>query len=125
MRHLRRTKCEAIGLLATIIVVVLQGLSFAAEPAAQVRERLAAGEFGPALSIAHAVGDPAARDPLLGEIAAAQAEAGGRRAALDTVAEISSDLARKAALGSMAASGDQGSVQSTQGSEQKRGARGG
>jgi hypothetical protein len=118
MRHLRRTKCDMIGLLAAIFVAVLQGLPFAAEPAAQVRERLAAGEFGPALSIARAVGDPAARDQLLGEIAAAQADVGGRRAALDTVAEISSDLSRKAALGSMAASGNQGSGQ-------KRGARGG
>jgi hypothetical protein len=117
MHHLRRTKCEAIGLLAGIVVAVLQGLPFAAEPAAQVRERLAAGEFGPALSIARAVGDPAARDQLLGEIAAAQAEAGGRRAALDTTADISSDLARKAALGSMAASSPSGGKQ--------RGARGG
>src|SRR5436189_6024182 len=117
MRHLRRTKCVTIGLLAAIVVAVLQGLPFAAEPAARVRERLAAGELGPALSIARAVGDPAARDQLLGEIAAAQAEAGGRRAALDTTADISSDLARKAALGSMAAISLSGGKQ--------RGARGG
>src|SRR5204862_6846129 len=99
MRHLRRTKCLTIGLLAAIVVAVLQGLPFAAEPAAQVRERLAAGEFGPALSIARVVTDSTARDQLLGEIAAAQAEAGGRRAVFDTAPDISNDLARKAARG--------------------------
>src|SRR5213079_3400219 len=57
------------------------------------------------------------RDKLLGNIAAAQAGAGGRRAAIDTASDISSDLARKAALGSMAASSPSGGKQ--------RGARGG
>ena len=68
-----------------------------------VEERLAAGEFGPALLAARAIKDAALRDKLLGEIAAAQAAAGGRPAALDTAADISNDLARKAALGSLAA----------------------
>jgi hypothetical protein len=89
----------------------------AAGPADDVAARLAAGEFGPALATAGAVSDPGLRDKLFGQIAAAQAGAGARQAALDTAIDISSDLARKEALGSMAANG--------QGSSKPVGARGG
>src|SRR5262245_19277397 len=107
MRHLRCLPNYSFVLLATLAIALSPGLTFAADPAADVQARLAAGEFGPALAAAQAVKDAAQRDKLLGEIAAAQAAAGGRRAALDTAADMSSDLARKAALGSLAASGSQ------------------
>ena len=101
-------------------VIWLWGFNFlpaaAADPAAEVEARIAAGEFGPAIAAAGAVNDPAQRDKLFGGIAAAQAAGGARRAAADTVADISSDLERKAALGSLAASQSGGKL---------RGARGG
>jgi hypothetical protein len=96
---------------------MMPSLALAQNPVTEVQARIDAGEFGPALAAAGAVNDPAQRDKLLGNIAAAQAGAGGRRAALDTASDISSDLARKAALGSMAASSPSRSKQ--------RGARGG
>ena len=89
----------------------------AAGPADEVAARLAAGEFGPALAAAGAVNDAGLRDKLFGQIAAAQAGAGAKFGALDTAVEISSDLARKEALGSMAAGG--------QGGAKPVGARGG
>jgi len=81
-------------------------ISHAADPAAEVEARLAAGEFGPALAAANAARDPGQRDKLLGNVAGAQAGAGARNAALETAGDITSDLARKATLGSMA--GDSG-----------------
>ena len=81
----------------------------AAEPAAQVQQQLAAGEFGPAITAARGVKDPALRDKLLSDIAAAQGAAGAPHAALATAADINSDLARKAALSSMAAQSGPGS----------------
>ena len=97
MRHLPFMKCNTIKLFAAIFVVICQGRTFAEDPAAAIQQRLAAGEFGPALAAANAVNDLAQRDKLLGDIAAAQAAAGGRQAAFDTAGDISSDLARKAA----------------------------
>jgi hypothetical protein len=78
--------------------VVVTQLARAADPAAQLEAHLAAGEFGPALAAAQRVADPKQRDPLLGQIAAAQARAGGTQASLATLGGIRSDLARKAAL---------------------------
>ncbi len=78
----------------------------AADPAADVQARLAAGEFGPALAAANSAKDSAVRDKLLAAVASKQANAGARMAALNTAGDISSDLERKAALGSMAASGN-------------------
>ncbi|HEY2415754.1 MAG TPA: DUF1598 domain-containing protein [Pirellulaceae bacterium] len=98
----------------------------AADPAAPtqhlVQQQLAAGEFGPAITAARGVEDPALRDKLLSEIAAAQGAAGAPKAALATAADINSDLARKAMLSSMAAQSGPGS---NSGSGSKRGARGG
>jgi hypothetical protein len=68
------------------------------EPPAEVQEFLDAGEFGPARNAAVSLEDAAARDAALAAVAAAQAGAGGRRAALDTTYSIESDLARKSAL---------------------------
>src|SRR6266576_1194885 len=114
-----RTRYAQCGfwLFSAAVIFGLCSPSFAADPAAEVQARIAAGEFGPAMAAAGAVNDPAQRDRLLGDIAAAQAGAGGRRAALDTASDISSDLARKAALGSLAAGSQRGGKQ--------RGARGG
>ena len=79
---------------------------------------IAAGEFGPALAIANATNDPAERNTMLSTIAAAQARAGGNVAAMETVAGLSDDLARKAALGSIAA-------ETSRPAPAPRGARGG
>jgi hypothetical protein len=65
---------------------------------------MAAGEFGPAIEAANSAKDAAIRDNLLGNVALKQAKTGARRAALETAGDISNDLARKAALESMAAS---------------------
>src|SRR5438309_3425069 len=107
----------AMWLLSAVVFSISPSPALAGNPAAEVQSRIDAGEFGPALAAAGAVNDPAQRDKLLGNIAAAQIGAGARRAALDTASEISSDLARKAALGSMAASSPSGG--------KRRGARGG
>src|SRR5262249_29207582 len=67
-----------------------------------VAAALEAGEFGPALAAAGAIANPADRDQMLGKIAAAQAGAGAKSASLETASEISSDLARRAALNQLA-----------------------
>lgn len=89
-----RAWCGGLAALLCLISAAAQ----AADPAANVAAALAAGEFGPALAAAGAVGDAAQRDQLLGKIAAAQAGAGARSASLETAYDISSDLARRAAL---------------------------
>jgi hypothetical protein len=102
----------AIWLLGLVAILP----SSAADPVA-VQDQIAAGEFGPAIAAANALSNAAQRDKLLGQIAKAQAGAGGRRAALETAADIANDLDRKAALGSLAASNPAGS--------KLKGARGG
>lgn len=104
--------------LVTIVLVVCQSNLCAADATAEVRQRLAAGEFGPAIVSARAITDAVVRDKFLGEIAAAQSASGAPQAALDTAADISNDLERKAALGSMAAS-------TSAGRSAPRGGRGG
>jgi Protein of unknown function (DUF1598) len=105
----------ALGLFS-VVLSQAPSRAVAADPAAEVEARLAAGEFGPAIAAAGAINDRAQRDKLLGGIAAAQAANGAGRAALDTASDIASDLERKAALGSLAASQSGG---------KQRGARGG
>jgi len=63
-----------------------------------VRAHLAAGEFAPARALADRAGDPRQRDAWLGQIAAAQARAGARRASLNTAADIADDVVRSNAL---------------------------
>ncbi len=109
----------AIWLFSAVVPVLIPVLSAAQDPAADVQARIAAGEFGPALAAAGAANDPALRDKLLGNIAMAQGQAGNPQAALDTSSDIRNDLARKAALGSLAASPP------SQSSAKSRGARGG
>ncbi len=90
-------------LFSAVLVASIPGFSVAEDRAADVQARIAAGEFGPALAAAGAANDPALRDKLLGNIAIAQGQAGNPQAAFDTTSDIRSDLARKAALGSLAA----------------------
>jgi hypothetical protein len=88
----------------------------AADKAAEVEALLAAGEFGPALGALGDVSDAAVRDKLLGQIAAAQAGAGAKHAAVDTASYITSDVQRKSALNNLSANQTGGS---------RRGLRGG
>src|SRR5262245_60319589 len=92
---------SAIWLLSIAVLAFGQQASYAGDPADVVKEHLAAGEFGPALAAANGVNDPARRDRLLGDIAAAQAGAGARRASLETAYDISSDTKRDSAIRSM------------------------
>jgi len=75
---------------------------------AQVDENLLqahiqAGEFAPAINIAMGLADANRRDQWLGQIAAAQAQAGSRDAALRSTAEIYDDQIRAQSLSNMAA----------------------
>ena len=72
--------------------------SWAADPAAEVAAKLAAGEFGPAIAAAAGAPNAAERDRLLGHIAAVQARSGAKVASLETAYDISSDVARRSAL---------------------------
>jgi hypothetical protein len=84
---------------AVPLVFVAQGASVgAADAAGVVQAHLQAGEFGPARAAAAAVPDAKTRDALLGDIAAAQAKAGAKNASLHSAYDISSDVARRAAL---------------------------
>jgi hypothetical protein len=118
MGHALCPICKLSCVFATVALGVWPSLIRAADPAAQVEQQVAAGEFGPAIAAARAVKDPALRDKLLGDIATAQSRTGAPTGALDTVADISGDLALKSALGSMAASSRSSGIS-------KRGARGG
>jgi hypothetical protein len=100
-----------LGLVFSLAqAVLLGGWVQGADPAATVKDHLAAGEFGPALAAA-AAADAAQRDQLLAQVAAAQAGAGAKRGAIETAADISGDLARKAALGSLAGGDEQPAAQ--------------
>src|SRR5262245_50280949 len=79
------------GLLIWAMAAFL-GAAVLADDAAKIKAHLDAGEFGPARAAAGAIGNPAVRDRILGDIAAAQAGAGARRASLDTAYDISSDV---------------------------------
>jgi hypothetical protein len=85
--------------LAFSLFAALAAVATAQQPRVPaIDAHLAAGEFAPALAAAQQIADPATRDALLGQIAAAQAGAGGKEASLSTVANLSSDVARKTAL---------------------------
>lgn len=85
-------------LLASLILVPISSAAAEKVPDEQIAAHLAAGEFAPALAAVEKVADAAERDRLLGKIAMAQAASGGRQASLATLGDMSSDLARKAAL---------------------------
>lgn len=65
------------------------------------QDQLASGEFAPALSLAQKVDDPTERDTWLGQLAVAQAKAGGPDAAYATLAQIADDRSRYSAIQSM------------------------
>ncbi|HEY2415300.1 MAG TPA: DUF1598 domain-containing protein [Pirellulaceae bacterium] len=100
----RRSRYVRLALASAYLVFMAAPLAFAGDPTTDVAARLAAGEFGPAIEAASAIKDPAVRDNALANVAAKQAKSGARRAALETVGDVSSDLARKSILSSMAAS---------------------
>ncbi len=80
---------------------------------ARIAGHVAVGEFAPALALAHAIAQPAARDPMLAAIAQAQARGGARNAALATLIAVQDDRLRTdeldrmtGATGSLAAPSD-------------------
>jgi hypothetical protein len=60
----------------------------------QVEAALAAGEFGPALRAARAIGDTGQRDMVLAQVARAQARVGLGDGSLSTIADVSDDRLR-------------------------------
>lgn len=99
---LRRLSWSLMLVVATTCVVATN----AAEPAGieqQIQAQLRAGEFGPASELARKTDDPALSDRLLGNVAAAQAAAGARRASIETAGYISSDLTRGRTLNDLGA----------------------
>ncbi len=68
----------------------------AAEPSPEkaIAAHLAAGEFGPAQTLANRLDDAAARDRWLRDIGVAQGKAGATSAAMDTLASVSDDRYR-------------------------------
>lgn len=85
------------------LIVAVTGMLLIANPAAaqdaaqRVEAHLQNGEFAPAVAAARQAA-PGQRDQLLSRIAAAQAEAGHRVGAFDTMADMTSDTARADAL---------------------------
>lgn len=67
----------------------------------QVRDHLAAGEFGPAWDLVQQVQDRAQRDDLLAQVAAAQRGAGMSRASYGTASAIDDDSSRSSLLGEL------------------------
>jgi hypothetical protein len=80
------------------------------ETQARIGRHLQAGEFGPALALARAIPQPAARDRMLATIAQAQAQAGARGAALTTLGSVQNDHLRTSALDRLSSSYSAGSV---------------
>lgn len=97
-----------------MLMLALAGAAAAAQVAddiqTRIRGHLAAGEFAPALALANAIPQPAARDPLLAAIAQAQARGGARNAALGTASGIQDDRLRTSALDQMAGSASSGAA---------------
>jgi len=95
--------CGVLGVCAVLALVgvaaLAQGLG---DVQTRIRGHLAAGEFAPALALANAIPQPAARDPLLAAIAQAQARGGARNAALATLNAVQDDRLRTYALDQMA-----------------------
>src|SRR5690606_37424059 len=82
--------------------MLLMAIPAAAQDAAQrVAAHLQNGEFAPALAAARQAA-PGQRDQLLTRIAAAQAQVGNRFGAIDTMADMTSDMARADALSGVA-----------------------
>jgi hypothetical protein len=95
--------CAWRGLCALLGLSLLTTLASAAEPpgAATIGDFLAAGEFGPAQSAARQLPSGPSRDRWLRDIAVAQARAGAKRGAIDTLASMSDDQYRAEAVGQL------------------------
>jgi hypothetical protein len=76
------------------LALALVGSATRAEAPAELAEQLAAGEFAPARQAIEQSQDVAARDVLFGDLAAAQAAAGARRASIESAGAIRDDQAR-------------------------------
>lgn len=93
-----------LGLLAVMTCATPRSTLHAAELNAAdqlVQEQIAAGEFAPAQAAIHQNGDGGRRDALLGQLAAAQAQAGARNASLQSAGKIGNDVARADAFANL------------------------
>jgi hypothetical protein len=88
----------AVALVVALSLVAGEATSAAQFDAGLFQDHLAVGEFVPALVIARSAGDRETSDSLFARVAAAQAQAGMRDAAIRTVGEISSDRVRTETL---------------------------
>jgi len=88
--------------LGAATVLWLAGAAAGQQPDARFQALLAAGEFAPAMAAARSAATPDEHDRLLARLAAAQAGAGARNAALRTAGEIYDDRARSDAIGRVA-----------------------
>lgn len=94
----------AAAVVALAAGALLGSITWAAKPVPSssgtgaLDEYLAAGEFNHARKVVAQTKDPAKRDEQLAQVAAAQAAAGARDAALTTTGEIFSDVARSDSL---------------------------
>jgi hypothetical protein len=97
----RQKSAQRICLFFCTLVLAAGNLASAQtqQPAADVfAQQLAAGEFGPALATVKSLEDSTQRDALLAQMAAAQAQVGGREEALRTLSVVSDDRARHTAI---------------------------
>ncbi|MCA9154480.1 MAG: DUF1598 domain-containing protein [Pirellulaceae bacterium] len=93
-------RCANLLFLSATVAVLLATTNLVQAqdaPEQRFNEHLQAGEFGVAQRMARQATEPAARDRLLAQVAAAQARAGARRAALGSLADLSDESARAAA----------------------------
>ncbi|MBI2824025.1 MAG: DUF1598 domain-containing protein [Planctomycetia bacterium] len=101
----RASTIRLVGALAIACALAALRSASAAMPddqAEQIRQHVAAGEFGPALALAQQAA-PGDRDAVLATIAKAQAGVGARSASYNTLAGMSDGRTRSRALDEMAA----------------------
>jgi len=99
-RHAARRN-RHIELAAAVSAVIASLAAAAAEaqpPDARLAAHLAAGEFAPAVAMAQNAAAPEQHDAILAQVAAAQARAGARNAALRTAGAIYDDRSRSGAI---------------------------
>lgn len=103
-----RRSSAALLIVPALILGTLLRAGFSADQSASaslktsIQEHLAAGEFAPAVRLAHQAPTPQQRDAWLAEIATAQAQAGAANASLASTSEISDDRVRAEALSQIA-----------------------
>lgn len=96
---LRFSRSGALSLILLGAVFVSSAVS--ADPPRAVAEHLAAGEFGPAIAAANNLPAGPEREAALREIALEQHRAGATSAATDTLASMTDDRARSAAVSAL------------------------